>query len=137
VENQSLFIAFLIAWVVYVPLVYLIGWRFKLSPILTTLSHIYPTAVALAMARIFLLGSGHTIRQYNVGSPAAENLWSLWAGLWPLLLLAGLGSAIMLLRAIHMGAWRQLPIRSLAITVPSFAMSVFAFITVFINFPDA
>jgi hypothetical protein len=137
VRDEPLFIAFLLTWIIYVPVVHLIGARRRTSPAFVALTHALPTVVAIAMASIFLIGDGATVRQCAAGSPSAEKLASLWAGLWPLLLFGAFFSAFSLLIATGAAIQRRLPRSRVAITLPGMAMSAFAFYIVITNFPDA
>ena len=93
-ENRTLFIAYLVVWLLYVMGLHAYAsWR-RLGHGIVTLSHAVPSLVAITMAYIFLLGHGATVRQFVAGSEGRINLWSLWVDLWPLLLLGTFGAGV-------------------------------------------
>ncbi len=87
-ENRSLFIAYLVVWMPYVVGLHGYGRWKRLGQGAVALSHAAPSLVAITMAYIFLIGHGATVRQFVAGSEQGMDVWSLWVGLWPLLLLA-------------------------------------------------
>jgi len=136
-ENRTLFITYLVVWLPYVLGLHAYAYRRRLGQGVVTLSHAAPSLVAIAMAYIFLLGHGATVRQFVAGSERGMDLWSLWVGLWPLLLLATFGAGLaetvwMIVVSVKRGSRRWIPV-ALTGTV----MCAFAFVTVMSNFPDA
>jgi hypothetical protein len=135
-ENRPIFIAFLVAWTLYVPIIYIASARLRVRLSAATLSHLAPTSAAIAMTYIFVIGHGESVRQLVSGSERGMDLWSLWVVLWPVLLLTSLISAIanfvVAIAALKTGSRRHLPV-----TIPGVVMAIFAFFAVIENFPDA
>lgn len=136
-ENRSLFIAYLVVWIPYVVGLHGYAWWRRLGHGVVVLSHAAPSLVALGMAYIFLLGHGATVRQFVAGSDRGMDLWSLWVGLWPLLLLATFGAGVaqtvwMVVVSVKRGSRTWIPV-----ALTGTAMCAFSFVTVMSNFPDA
>jgi len=136
VENRELLVAYLATWLVYLVAIHCYAWWRRLCQPLVILSHAAPTTVAVSMTCIFLIGRGATVRQLTAYSEGGADLWSLWAGLWPLLLLAVFGAWIsQMFWTIIICANREHRIW-IPITLSGAAMCVFAFMTVIENFPS-
>lgn len=136
-ENKSILIVYLVTWVFYVVGVHVFGKWKRLRQAFVVLSHIVQSVVAISMTYIFLIGHGATVRQFVANSDRGMDLWSLWVGLWPFLLLATFGSGfaqgsltITVLAKREKRVWA--PITALGV-----AMNAFSFVTVGSNFPDA
>lgn len=134
-ENRTLFLLFLIAWAVCVPVMYVVSIHLRASLRFVTLAHIVPTIVALVMAGIFLVGNGATVAQFAAGSQSATNLSTLWGVLWFLFLPVTFGSSVLLFGATCFAAVRAR--RYLMATVLGLGLSILALFTVAANFPDA
>jgi hypothetical protein len=89
------------------------------------------------MASIFLIGHGATVRQFAANSERGMDLWSLWVGLWPLLLVATFGAgaaqAVWTIVVSVKPEWRTW----IPVGVLGTGMCAFSFVTVMTNFPDA
>ena len=90
-----------------------------------------------------LLGASATV-QFNVGNPAAMELWSAWVGLWPLFmltLLSCLGVTIVTALVFLVSCWRQTVMKRSKSAMVYIALTVvhclFATHWVGSNFPDA
>jgi len=132
-----MFLAYLVVWLPYLVGLHAYAWWRHLRQGVVALSHAAPSVVAILMTYIFLIGHGATVRQFTAGSERGMELWSLWVGLWPLLLLAtfgaGVAQAIWIVVASAKREWRVwIPVALLGT-----AMCVFSFLTVMSNFPDA
>lgn len=98
---------------------------------------------AFVLFGMCLLGASSTV-QFNVGSPAAMELWSAWVGLWPLFMLTHLSclvAAVVTAVVFLVSCWRwnalkraKLPLVYIALTV---VHCLFATHWVGSNFPDA
>ncbi|MBM3969151.1 MAG: hypothetical protein FJ302_04720 [Planctomycetes bacterium] len=136
-ENKSILIAYLVTWSLYVIGVHVFGKWKRLEKTNIVLSHSVPSAVAISMTFIFLIGHGATVRQFVANSDRGMDLWSLWVSLWPLLLFAtfgsGLAQAVLTIVALFKREWRVWA----PITALGAGMSAFSFMAVGINFPDA
>ena len=136
-ENRTLFLAYLAVWLPYLVAIHAYArWR-RLRHGVVALSHAAPSVVAISMTYIFLIGHGATVRQFAAGSERGMELWSLWVGFWPLLLLAtfgtGIAHAVWIVVASVKREWRVwIPVALLGT-----AMCAFSFLTVMSNFPDA
>ncbi len=136
-ENRTLFIVYLVTWLPYVAAIHWYALRKRISHVAVAVSHAAPTLVATSMAYIFLIGHGATVRQFVAYSGRGMDLWSLWVTLWPLLLFATFGSGV------AQGVWTIVASvkRDRRTWIPVVAlgtgMSVFSFMTVMANFPDA
>jgi hypothetical protein len=113
------------------------AWWKSLGQAVVGLSHAAPSVVAISMTCIFLIGHGATVAQFVAHSERGMELWSLWVSLWPLLLLAtfaaGIAQAIWIIAASVKREWR----RWIPVALSGTAMSLFSFVTVASNFPDA
>lgn len=136
-ENEALFLAYLLTWPPYVLGIHAYARWKRISHAAAALSHAAPSLVAISMAYIFLIGHGATVRQFVASSDRGMGLWSLWVMLWPLLLHATFGAgalqAVLTLVAVFKRGWRKWILFSSSGT----AMAAFAFMTVAQNFPDA
>jgi hypothetical protein len=94
-ESRTTFLAYLAVWCAYVLAAHAWGWRKRLHFAGIIASHAAPSAVAVVMTYIFLLAGGSTVAQFAAGSESGMDLWSLWFGLWPILLLVTAASAFM------------------------------------------
>jgi hypothetical protein len=129
-ENRTLFIAYLVVWLPYVVGLHAYAYWRRLGQGVVTLSHAAPSIVAIMMAYIFLLGHGATVRQFVAGSEHGMDLWSLWVGLWPLLLLATFGAGVaqavwMIVVSMKHGSRTWIPV-----ALTGTAMCAFSFLTV-------
>lgn len=136
-ENKSIFISYLLTWILYIAGIHAYGVRWRLSQTAVCLSHAVPSLIAISMAWIFLIGHGVTVRQFVGNSERGMDLWSLWCGLWPLLLLTtfvvGFSQIVMTIAvAVNREFRKWVPVAAL-----SAGMCAFAFMTVLSNFPDA
>jgi hypothetical protein len=136
-ENRTIFIAYLISWCAYVVVTHAWACLKRLAAVGVVAAHAVPSVVALAMAYVFLIAGGATRAQFVATSEAGMSMWSVWYFLWPILLFGSAGSAVA--AAIWtIGACVKKPLRRwLPIAVAATAMSVLAFMTVGVNFPDA
>jgi ABC-type dipeptide/oligopeptide/nickel transport system permease component len=136
-ENRTLFVVYLAVWLPYVAGLHAYGWWRRLGQGGVALSHAMPSLVAMTMAYIFLIGHGATVRQFVAGSERGMDLWSLWVGLWPLLLLttfgAGVAQALWMIVVSVKREWRPW----IPVPLTGTAMCAFSFLTVMTNFPDA
>lgn len=136
-ENRSLFIVYLVTWLLYVVGIHWYGsWR-RLDKGSVGVSHAAPSLVAVSMAYIFLIEHGATVRQFVAYSDRGMDLWSLWCCLWPLLLLVafagGVAQTILTVVVSVKREWRMwIPVTALGA-----GMCGFSFMTVLSNFPDA
>ena len=136
-ENSTVFFAYLLTWCGYLVGVYtLCRWR-HLHRGVTSASHLVPSAIAILMIGIFLVGGGATVAQFNVGSVLAMTLWSLWFHLWPLLLLAAGASALAHLVWTGVACYRATYRKWIPVASSGLFMSVFGSFVVIQNFPDA
>lgn len=136
-QDRSIFLAFLTCWGLYLVAVYGYSLFRQASLIAATASHIVPTATAMMMIRIFIVGHGSTIAQFVAGSDKGRELWSLWFHLWPWLLLISFLSAMVLLTCTAVVICRSELRKYIPVTVGGALMSGFCFFTVAANFPDA
>jgi hypothetical protein len=136
-ENRTILLAYLAVWCAYVLAAHTWGWRKRLHPAGIIASHAAPSAVAVAMTSIFLLAGGSTIAQFAAGSESGMDLWSLWFRLWPALLLVTAASGVMSLVWTIIASVNNSRRRWTPVTLAGVIMSVFAFLTVAANFPDA
>jgi len=136
-EKRTLFVAYLVLWTPYVAGLHGYGWRRRLNQGVVALSHAAPSVVAVTMAYIFLIGHGATVRQLVSDSERGMDLWSLWLGLWPLLLLATFGAggaqAVWMIVVSMKREWRPW----IPVALTGTAMCAVSFLTVASNFPDA
>ena len=136
-ENRSLFVVYLVVWLLYVVGIHGYAWWKSLGQAVVGLSHAAPSVVAISMTCIFLIGHGATVAQFVAHSERGMELWSLWVSLWPLLLLAtfaaGIAQAIWIIAASVKREWRGW----IPVALSGTAMSLFSFVTVASNFPDA
>ena len=136
-ENRTLFVAYLVVWIPYVVGLHGYGRWKRLGQGAVALSHAVPSFVAITMAYIFVIGHGATVRQFVAGSEQGMDVWALWVGLWPLLLLAtfatGVAHAVwMLAVSLKRESRTWIPV-----ALTGAAMCAFSFLTVMTNFPDA
>ena len=136
-ENRALFIAYLVTWLVYVAGIHGYALWKRINQAVVAISHVVPSLVAALMTYIFLIGHGATVRQFVAYSERGTDMWSVWVGLWPILLCATFGAGVVqAILAIFVAAKPErrawLPVAAL-----STGMCAFAFMTVIANFPDA
>ena len=136
-ENQTLFISYLVAWLPYIAGVHAYAYWRRLDHGLVSLSHAAPTLVTITMTYIFLLGRGATVRQFVAGSESGMDLWSLWVSLWPLLLLATFAAGFAQLAWIITMPGTRRSLTWIPVALTGMAMCAFSFVTVAYNFPDA
>jgi hypothetical protein len=136
-ENRELLVIYAWAWIFYVVGIHRYAQWKRLSHPILVVSHAAPSLVAISMTYIFLISHGATVRQFVAGSERGMDLWSLWVGLWPLLLLVTFGSGITqagwTIVVTAKREWRGW----IPVALFGAAMSGFAFVTVMSNFPDA
>jgi len=136
-ENETLFIAFLVTWTVCVSASHIWAWRKGLPVAGVITSHAAPSAVVAVMTYVFLIGGGATVAQFVAGSESGMDLWSLWFHLWPVLLFitgaSAFGSFVWTIIACVKKPHRKW----IPVAIASLLMSAFAFVTVGANFPDA
>ena len=135
-ENRNLLIVFLVVWVVYLFVVHTCTWRrFPVATIIA--SHAVPSAVAISMTYIFLISGGSTIAQFVAYSEPGINLWRLWLTLWPVLSIVTVTSVLIYLVWTIIASVKKTQRHWVPVTICGVIMSGLAFITVFLNFPDA
>jgi hypothetical protein len=100
-------------------------------------AHSVPTVVTLTMTYVFLIAGGTTVAQFAAGSEAGMDMWSLWFFLWPILFFGSAVSAVVAVIWTIVACVKKSLRRWLPITMAAVAMSLFAFLTVATNFPDA
>ncbi len=136
-ENRTLFFAFIATWAGYLLVAHI--WankhHFPLTGILA--SHTVPSVVAVVMTYVFVIAGGATVAQFVAGSESGMDLWSLWFHLWPILLLATAASGITNFVWAIITCVKKSQRRWIPLSISAIVMSVFAFITVAANFPDA
>jgi hypothetical protein len=136
-ESRTIFLAYLVVWCAYALAAHTWGWQKRLRLAGVIASHAAPSAVAVTMTYIFLLAGGSTVAQFVAGSEAGMDLWSLWFRLWPILLLVSAASGVMSLVWTIIVCVNNSRRRWTPVTIAGVIMSVFAFLTVAANFPDA
>jgi len=136
-ENRTIFLVYLTTWCGYLIAVHGLAYRRRLGLGVVSASHFAPTTVALAMGYIFLIRRGVTVAQFAAGSEPGMDLWSLWVHLWPLLLLLTAASALAQLIWTIAACFQKAQRKWIPLAIAGFLMSVFAFLTVGANFPDA
>jgi len=136
-ESRALLVNFVWACALYVIGIHWYAQWKRLNHPIVILSHAAPSVVAVLMTYIFLIRHGATVAQFVTGSDEGMGLWSAWAGLWPLLLLAtcgsGIAQAILIIVVSVTREWRAW----MPVALFGAAMSGFAFSTVLSTFPDA
>lgn len=136
-QTPALFYTYLFCCGAYLLGIYTDCMIRRTSWVAVTASHLVPTAIALIMARIFLIGRAATTAQLVAGSEHGMALWSLWFNLGPFLLLASFMSALVLLICTAATLRRAGPRRYLPVTAAGVMMSGFSFFIVALNAPDA
>lgn len=136
-ENRTILFAYLACWCVYLIAGYVWGHCRRLHLGAVTVSHLVPSAVAIIMIYVFLIGRGATVAQFVAGSESGMNMWSLWFGLWPILLIATAASGFINLVLTIVACVKKSQRKWIPATFAALLMSVFAFFTVGANFPDA
>ncbi len=136
-ESTILFYAYLLTWLGYVVGIHAYAVRKRLNHGILLVSHAMPSLVAVLMAFIFLIGRGATVRQFVGESENGMDLWSLWLDLWPVLLFGSASAALVNLVWTITACMKKTQRKWLVITAAGTVMSVFAFFTVALNFPDA
>ncbi len=135
-ENREILLVFLPSLFIAVVAALIYSGLVKLNPFRVVIQFVVPIAAASSMYAIFLVGRSGTVRQLS-GSSRGQDLWSIWAMLWPVYLLMILGSGIAILVWVIMCAVQKRRRGWLPVGVVSLGMHVFAFLTVGSNFPDA
>ncbi|MCA9272711.1 MAG: hypothetical protein KDA31_06670 [Phycisphaerales bacterium] len=135
-ENREILLAFLPSLFLAVVAVLVYSGYVKLNPLRVVVQFVVPLVVGGAMYGIFLVGRSGTVRQLS-GSSRGRDLWSLWAGLWPVLLLVVLLSGVAILAWVVVSVVQRRRRAWLPVGVVALGMHVFAFFTVGYNFPDA
>ncbi len=136
-ENSTIFFAYLAIWCVYLVVVYAFGRHRRLHLGILSISHLVPSAVAIIMICIFLIGGGVTVAQYAAESESGMDMWSLWADLWPVLLFFSAASGIVHLVWAFVACMKKNQRKWIPVAIATVLMSVFALYTVLCNFPDA
>lgn len=136
-ENRTIFFAYLAGWCTYLAAAYVWGHRRRLHLGVVFVSHIVPSAVAIIMIYVFLIGGGATVAQFVAGSESGMAMWSLWFHLWPILLMATGASGFVNLVWTIIACVRKTQRKWIPISTAAVLMSAFAFFTVGVNFPDA
>ena len=136
-ENKAILLALIVAWGVSLlsTLVWARTKQLSVSKILC--SQAIPIVVVLTMSYIFLICEGATVAQLISGSKSGMSLWSLWFHLWPLLLILTLISGFSNLVWTIVVSLKKPDRVWLPVSITALVMSLFAFFTVAINFPDA
>ncbi|MEM9480381.1 MAG: hypothetical protein AAGA58_12080 [Verrucomicrobiota bacterium] len=101
------------------------------------MSNAAPSIVAVAMTYVFLIAGGATVAQFVAGSEAGMDLWRLWARLWPVLFFCTAISGLANLVWTMISCLKKTHRKWIPIAAATTGMSVFAFVTVCANFPDA
>lgn len=136
-ENSAIFLAYLGIWTAYLIALYTLRRRKTLRHSIVAISHLVPTAIALLMIRVFIVGGGGTVAQLASGSNSSMDMWRLWYNLWPLLLwVSGLSALVQLIWTI-LACSIATHRKWIPIAVSGLIMSAFGFFTVAANFPDA
>jgi|GEM_PF-706901 len=136
-QNEILFLAFLIVWLPCVIGLHIWGHRHRHHPAIIIAMHAAPTAVASSMSYLFLIRGGATVAQFSAGSEAGMDLWSAWFHLWSLLLpLIFIFVAIQLVGLVTACVKPSLRTWIPAILIGTL-LSAFALYTVAVNYPDA
>jgi hypothetical protein len=135
--KQSLLIIFLIAWSLSVFGMHYYAYRKSLYQRVVLFSHSVVSIVAIILAVVFLVADTPMVRQYAAGSEQRMDLWSLWVGLWPIILLVTFVTGIVLgiwsiINGVSPQRRKWFPI-SLVDTIGCF----FAFTTTLYHFPSA
>ena len=136
-ENKTIFFTYLASWCVYLIAAYVWGHRRRLNLGVVSVSHLVPSAVAIIMIYVFLIGRGATVAQFVAGSETGMDMWSLWFHLWPILLIATAASGFVNLVLTIVACVKKSQRKWIPVTFVALLMSVFAFFTVGANFPDA
>jgi hypothetical protein len=132
-ENRELY---LVAWVLYVLVIHGYAWWKRLSQRTVVLSHAAPSLVAILMTCIFLIGHGATVMQFVAYSELGMDLWSMWAGLWPLLVLATFVGGVAQVVWIVVVCVKREGRAWIPVALLGAAMCAFSFVTVMDNFPS-
>lgn len=133
-ENRTLLLAFLGTWAVYLVAVHIWTFRKRLPLFGVLMSHVVPSITACLMTYVFLIAGGATVRQL---AGSGSDLWSLWFHLWPNLLFATAVSVLVNLVWTVLAWVNETRQGWVPVGIAAVLMSVFAFITVCGNFPDA
>ena len=136
-EHKNLVVFFVVIWMFYVVAIHEYGIWKSLRQAYIFLSHAAPSVAAISMTCVFLIGNGATTAQHVAYSEKGIEMWSMWAGLWPFLLLATGGASIAqaviaVVVVVKPGLRVWLPVAALGT-----GMCVFSLLTVASNFPDA
>ncbi len=136
-ENKTIFIVYLVTWCAYLVTAHIWARRKKLHLAGVLASHAVPSAVALVMTYVFLIAGGVTVAQIVAGSETGMDLWDLWFYLWPVLLFGSAASGVISLVWTIVACIEKPQRKWIPITIAAVMMSVFAFFTVGVNYPDA
>ena len=136
-ENSTILFAYLLTWCGYLAAVYALCRGRHLHCGIVSVSHLVPSAIAILMIGIFLVGPGATVAQFAAGSGSAMKMWRLWLHLWPLLLFAAGASALVHLVWTGIACLLANYRKWVPVSSSGLLMSVFGFFTVITNFPDA
>lgn len=136
-EDSRIFFVYLVSWCVYLAAAYIFGSCRRLHLGIVSMSHLAPSAVAIIMICIFLLGSGATVAQYSARSESGMDIWSLWASLWLPILFFSATSGVIHLIWIAVACVKKSQRKWIPVAAAAILMSAFAFYTVLANFPDA
>jgi hypothetical protein len=136
-ENRTLFVAYLLAWCGYLIAMYAFCRVRHLHLGIASISHLVPSVIAVMMIRIFLVGHGSTIAQFAAGSEPATHLWRLWFHLWPALFFAAGTSVLVHLVWTAVAGFAVRYRKWVPVSSSGLLMSLFAFLAVGTNFPDA
>lgn len=135
--KHTVLLIYIVSWVIYLVALYVIAYRKKLRMSIVSVSHIVPSAVAILMGSIFLIGKGATVVQFVAYSVPGMKLWSLWVGLWPGLLVLTAGVAFTHLVWLGIACADKTKRRWIPVVASGLFMSVFSFFAVIAFFPTA
>jgi hypothetical protein len=136
-ENRTLFVAYLLTWAGYLIAMYAFCRVRHLHLGIASISHLVPSVIAIMMIRIFLVGHGSTIAQFAAGSESATHLWKQWFHLWPALFFAAGTSVLVHLVWTAVAGFAARYRKWVPVSSSGLLMSLFAFLAVGTNFPDA
>ena len=136
-ENKSLLQIFLVVWATYVIGVHLYRCYHKCNLWSVWGLLAVPTVIAILMTVIFLIRGGNTVAQFSAGSQVGMDMWSTWVELWLLLSMVGGMNVLIQMGWTVVAIWKRTRPQWLILAVAPLAVSVFALLAVFFNYPTA